>query len=482
MDVYGESHRLRKKFERIPSRWVVDPQMLSQRITIEQKQTLIMTPRLQQAIQLLQLSSLELSQYMEEELKSNPILEAEIEQPEEKIEMEEGNIWDDYLANTDYAFNQERGMEQSRDDVNYESFISAQPTLTEFLLSQFTLFVSDTEERTIGEYLIGCLDERGFLSVTIEEVGATLDAEPVKVAQVVQKLQSLEPVGIGAQNLVESLLIQCKFHYGNAPLVERIIQNHLEDLGENRIKQIASQLKVTPTEVQHAADLIKRLNPRPAAGYITNFEAKYIEPDVYIQKVGEEYVVIMNDVATPRLRINSYYRKILKSLESGEEAREYLEKKLNSALWLIRSIEQRRMTIYRIVETIIELQRPFLDRGVKYLQPMTLNEVAERIDVHESTVSRATANKYVQTPRGIFELKFFFNSGISSDVGDGLASVGVKEIIQELIKGEDPCHPWSDQQMAEMIEARGYTISRRTVAKYRDELGVPSSSKRRRFA
>lgn len=455
--------------------------MLSQRITIEQKQTLIMTPRLQQAIQLLQLSSIELSQFMEEELKSNPILEAEIEQPEEKIEMEEENIWDDYLANTDYAFNQERGMERSQDEVNYENFISAQPNLTEYLLSQFTLLTNDKEELVIGEYLIGCLDERGFLGVTPDEVSETLEVDPIKVMQVLQKVQCMEPVGIGAQNLVESLIIQSKYHYGNAPLVEAIIQNHLEELGDNRIKQIAAKLKVTPTEVQQAADLIKRLNPRPAAGYATDCEARYIEPDVYIQKVGEDYVVVMNDLAIPRLRINSYYQKILKSFESGEEAREYLEKKLNSALWLIKSIEQRRMTIYRIVETIVEMQRPFLDHGIKYLQPMTLNEVAERIEVHESTVSRATANKYVQTPRGIFELKFFFNSGIASDAGDGLASVGVKEIIQELIKGEDQCHPLSDQQIAEMIESRGYTISRRTVAKYRDELGMPSSSKRRRF-
>lgn len=456
--------------------------MLSQRITLEQKQTLIMTPRLQQAIQLLQLSSLELSQFMEEELKSNPILEAEAEEREEKIDMEEENIWDDYLANTDYAFHQERGMERSQEDMNYESVISAQPTLQEYLLSQFTLLTNDQDELAVGEYLIGSLDERGFLSVTLEEVSEIMDVNLSTVFRTMQMIQSLEPVGIGARNLIESLLIQSKFHYGDAPLLEQIISHHLEDLGENRIKRIAARLKVTPTEIQRAFDLIKRLNPRPAAGYTGQPEARYIEPDVFIQKVGDDYVVVMNDTATPRLRINSYYQKILKSFDSGEEAREYLEKKLNSAIWLIKSIEQRRMTIYRIVETIVEMQRPFLDRGIKYLQPMTLNEVAEQIEVHESTVSRATANKYVQTPRGIFELKFFFNSGISGEYGDGLASVSVKEIIQELIKEEDSCHPWSDQQIGEMIEARGYTISRRTVAKYRDELGIPSSSKRRRFA
>lgn len=462
--------------------------MLSQRITIEQRQTLIMTPRLQQAIQLLQLSALELSQFMEEELKSNPILEVDAEEPEdvkaepvqpETVPVE--SFWDDYLANSNYSFDLERGMERNEDDFNYESFVSAEPTLSEYLLSQFALLARDQAELTIGEYLIGCLDEHGFLSISVEQVSEGFGIDLDQVQKVLQMLQTLEPVGVGAQNLIETLLIQSKACYGDVPLIEQIISEHLEDLGENRIKQIAAKLKVTPQEVQEAADLIKQLNPRPAAGYSADAEPKYIEPDVYIQKVGDDYIVVMNDQVTPRLRINHYYQKILKTFESGEEAREYLEKKLNSALWLIRSIEQRRMTIYRIVETIVELQRPFLDHGIKCLQPMTLNEVAERIEVHESTVSRATANKYVQTPRGIFELKFFFNSGISGEGGEGLASVGVKEIIQELIKTEDPTKPLSDQRIGELIEERGYTISRRTVAKYRDELGIPSSSKRRRY-
>ena len=457
--------------------------MLSQRITIEQKQTLIMTPRLQQAIQLLQFSTMELSQFIDEEIKSNPILDAEIEEPKEtKLDYEESNIWDDYLANTDYGWNLER-QERDRqvEEINYENFISAQPSLSEHLLSQFDLLANDEETRMIGEYLIGNLDERGFLSLTPEVAAEALRTDLSKVVQVLKTIQTLDPVGVGAQGLVESLLIQSRNFYGENPFLEQILEHHLEDLGENRIKQIAAKLKVPPALIQEAADMIKNLNPRPAAGFSTDYETRYLEPDVFIEKVGEEYVVVMNDQAVPRLRINSYYRRILKTFNSGEEAREYLEKKMNSALWLIKSIEQRRMTIYRICETIIEMQRPFLDYGIKYLQPMTLNQVAERIEVHESTVSRATANKYVQTPHGIFELKFFFNSGIASDDGDGLASVGVKQIIEELIDGEDPTKPLSDQRIMELIENKGYTISRRTVAKYRDELGIPSSSKRRRF-
>lgn len=457
--------------------------MLSQRITIEQKQTLIMTPRLQQAIQLLQYSTVELTQFIDEELKSNPILDAELEEPRaEKLDVEEANVWEDYLATKDFGPTFERGHEERAiDDINYENFVSAQPTLSEHLLAQFALLVRDKASLAIGEYLIGNLDERGFLSISPEMAADALDTNLPKVFEVLKTIQTLDPVGVGACNLVESLLIQSRTLYGEATLVEEIIQHHLEDLGENRIKQIAARLKVTPVEVQQAADLIKNLNPRPAASFSTGQETRYLEPDVFIQKVGEDYVIVMNDQALPRLRINAYYQRILKNFQSGEEAREYLEKKFNSALWLIRSIEQRRMTIYRIVEAIVEMQRPFLEQGLKYLQPLTLNQVAERIEVHESTVSRATANKYVQTPHGIFELKFFFNSGIASDEGDGLASVGVQRIIKELIAAEDPTKPLSDQQITELIGEKGYTISRRTVAKYRDELGLPSSSKRRRF-
>lgn len=456
--------------------------MLSQRIALEQKQTLIMTPRLQQAIQLLQFSTFELTQFLEEELKSNPILEAELEEPkEEKIDFEEENVWEEYLANTDYSFNLERGIDRDVEAVNYENFITTQPTLEEHLQSQFTLLTSDQVELEIGEYVIGSLDGKGFLSIPLDVISQSIQVELPKLMKILKMIQTLDPIGVGARDLKESLILQSRYYYGDLPLVEAIIHNHLEDLGENRLKNIARDLKVPVNDVQQVADLIKTLNPRPAANFSTACETKFLEPDVFIQKVGEEYVVVMNDQATPHLRINSYYQQILRSFESGEEAKEFLEKKLNSALWLIKSIEQRRMTIYRIVETLVEMQQPFLEKGIKHLQPMTLNEVAEKIEVHESTVSRATANKYVQTPHGIFELKFFFNSGISSSGGDGLASVSVKEIIQELIQAENPTKPVSDQKISEMIQEQGYCISRRTVAKYRDELGIPSSSKRRRY-
>ncbi|AZR72275.1 RNA polymerase sigma-54 factor [Anoxybacter fermentans] len=456
--------------------------ILSQHLAIEQKQTLIMTPRLQQAIQLLQFSTLELNQYIQEELKSNPILEVEIDEPmEEELELDEADFLEDYLAYIDYSFELKQSLERDPEEYNYENYITIKPTLTEYLLSQFNLLIHDPVELEIGEYLIGSLDERGFLSIPIEAVSEALGVEVPRVMAVLKKIQTLDPIGVGARNLVESLIIQCRYLYGDLPLVEQIIKDFLYDLGENRIKQIANKLKVSPTEVQKAADLIKTLNPRPAANFSTNYTTGYLEPDVFIQKVGNDYIVVMNEQTQPHLKINSYYQKILKNSKSDKNVREFLTKKLNSALWLIKCIEQRRMTIYRIVETLVELQRPFLDYGIKYLQPMTLNEVAERIQVHESTVSRATANKYVQTPHGIFELKFFFNSGISGGNGDGLASVSVKEIIQELIQGEDPTKPLSDRKIAELIKERGYSISRRTVAKYRDELGIPPSNKRRRY-
>ncbi|MCK4257826.1 MAG: RNA polymerase factor sigma-54 [Halanaerobiales bacterium] len=455
---------------------------LSQRISLEQKQTLIMTPQLQQAIQLLQYSALELGEYIEEELKSNPVLETSIEESkEEKFQTEENNFWDNYIKKSDLSFDSENKIDSDLKDYNYENFVTAQPTLSEHLLLQFNLTINNPNELEIGEFLIGCLDANGFLSIPIDEMAQSLNVTNLDILKILEIIQTLDPIGVAARDLKESLMIQSKFYYGEMPLVEKIIQNHLDELGRNKIKEIAHKLKVQPQEIQKATDLIKTLNPRPAMNFSTGCETKYLKPDVFIQKVEEDYVVIMNDNTVPRLKINSYYRSILKKFKSGEETREFLEKKLNSALWLIKSIEQRRMTIYRIVETLIELQRPFLDCGIKHLQPMVLSEVAEKIDVHESTVSRATTNKYVQTPQGIFELKFFFNSGISGTSGDGLSSVSVKKIINDLIKEEDSTKPLSDQKISELIGKRGYTISRRTVAKYRDELRIPSSSKRRRY-
>lgn len=456
---------------------------LSQRINLEQKQTLIMTPRLQQAIKLLQFSTFELNQYIENELNTNPILDREEAGSEVSTEAVEGldaNLWAEYLENNRYSALGNK-IDYNYQEINYENFITSKPSLTEYLLTQFNLLTNDFERLKIGEYLIYSLDEKGFLSISPELASESLGIELAQVKEVLQMIQSLDPIGIGAQNLVESLIIQSKFHFGEQTLIEKIIQDHLIDLSENRIKQIAVQLSTSPIQVQKAADLIKTLNPRPAAKFFDHQGIKFLEPDIFIEKVDGEYIVVMNDQNTPRLRINAYYEKVLKDIEAGKEAKEFLEKKLNSALWLIKSIEQRRMTIYRIVETLVKKQRAFLDHGLKHLQPMTLHEIAEEIEVHESTVSRATANKYAQTPYGIFELKFFFNSGITKKNGEGLASVSVQKIIQELVEKEPQDKPLSDQKIAEKIQERGYSISRRTVAKYRDELGIPASNKRRRY-
>lgn len=457
--------------------------ILSQRINLEQKQTLIMTPRLQQAIQLLQFSTFELNQYVENELKTNPILDREEESEisaEGSVEGLDANLWAEYLENNRYSALGNK-IDYNYQEVNYENFVTLKPNLTEYLLAQFNLLTNDSEKVKIAEYLICSLDEKGFLSISPELASESLKVDLVQVREVLQMIQGLDPIGIGAKDLVESLILQSRYHFGEQALLEKIIQDYLIDLSENRIKQIAVQLSTSPIQVQKAADLIKTLNPRPAAKFFDRQDIKFLEPDVFIEKVEGEYVVMMNDQSIPRLRINSYYQKVLRDIEAGQEAKEFLEKKLNSALWLIKSIEQRRMTIYRIVETVVKMQRAFLDHGLKHLQPMTLNEIAEQVGVHESTVSRATANKYVQTPYGIFELKFFFNSGITKKNGEGLASVSVQKIIKEIVQKEAADKPLSDQKIAEEIQKKGYSISRRTVAKYRDELGIPASNKRKRY-
>jgi len=453
-------------------------------LTLEQAQKLIMTPELRQAIQMLQFTSQELWQYVESQLESNPLLELE-----NKPEAEE-HI-DEYVSKIEDIDWKE--FSEQYDDISYksntindeavstfENYVSTRTSLKDHLLFQLNLCLFDKKQKEIGEFIIECIDKNGYLTYSTPEIAEQLKEDEKLVENVIKVIQTFDPAGVCARDLKECLLLQLEMKGISNPDIRNIINNYLEDVAQNRLTRIAKELNISLKRVQWICDFIKTLEPKPGRGFAHDSdEIKYIVPDVYLYYIDGEYVINVNDSSTPRLIINNYYKQLLsKSVDEGTTS--FLTERLNSAMWLIRSIEQRRMTIYKVVESILKHQRDFFEKGSKSLKPLTLKDVAEDIGVHESTVSRATNGKYIQTPRGLFELKYFFSSGINSCSG-GISSTSIKSIIKEIIEGENPKKPYSDQQIVEILKAKNIEISRRTVAKYRDELGIASSAGRKRY-
>lgn len=465
---------------------------IAHNLKLELTQKLIMTPELQQAINLLQLSALELQDFLQEELLNNPVLEMEeangesedtgkkTEEARQAVVRERDSIdWDQYFRDQDLEpvsrFSQ-RGTEEA---PSYDSYLSRDPSLQEYLLLQLGLCRLTLTQKRIGEFLIGNIDHNGYLKGNIREFAGLLGVDEQDVADLLSVIQKFEPAGVGARNLSECLLLQLAERTFVHPLAEVIIRHHLTDVAENRFKKIASGLGVEASEVQAAVDFIRVLDPKPGRLVGGMNDVRYIVPDVVLEKVADDYVVLVNELSVPRLTINAYYRSIL-AREGESVTNSFIKGKLDSALWLLRSIEQRRLTLYRVTETIACMQRGFLDSGIKHLKPMTLRHVAEAVGVHESTVSRATANKFVQTPRGLYPLKFFFASGVEDQSGEAISSESIKSHLREQIEAENVYRPLSDQKLTELLRKRGIVVSRRTVAKYREELAIPSSNKRKR--
>ncbi|MGZ4162684.1 MAG: RNA polymerase factor sigma-54 [Tumebacillaceae bacterium] len=438
----------------------------------EQSQKLVMTPELRQAITVLQFSSLELIEYLEGELAVNPV-----------IEMEGTIDWAELARQQrDLSDTRQAAPSVTREDWDHEPSIRQGITLSEYLLEQLHLQKITQQERRIGEYLIGNLDDNGYLTLSLAECAEALQVTEPQVEAVLQAVQTFEPTGVGARNLAECLHLQLAEREGVPQAIYPLIEHYLEDVAQGRITRVATALKSTPAEVQRMVDLLKSLDPKPGRQYSTDTPA-YIIPDVNIEKVGQDYVVIVNDKSVPKLKINTFYRNMLNTQEqSQKETRDYITGKLNGALWLLKSIEQRRQTIFNVTTAIVELQRGFFDHGISEMKPLTLRQVAEKVGMHESTISRATTGKYAQTPRGVFELKYFFNSGVQTSSGEGASAESIKSEIRKLIAGEDPKKPLSDQKLVELLQKqKGIEIARRTVAKYREEDNIPSSSQRKRF-
>jgi RNA polymerase sigma-54 factor len=473
-----------------------------------------MTPQLQQAIKLLQLSRLELSQSVSQELIENPVLEEVTEEPGEEQSSEEGEVgsetptatetppeaspepegtqeiksdlevgpeWDEYLNEMGDGRDYGNAEADDKELPSYDQTLTRLPSLNDHLLWQLHLSASDPDLVKGGEEIIGNLDEDGYLRATLDEL-AQQSGVPLSVMErALDLVQDFDPLGIGARDLRECLLIQVRQLDLQGTLVEKIIRDHLSDLEKRKYPNIAKALNVTPQEVMEASQtIIHELEPKPGRPYLTA-DTNYVVPDVYVTKIEDRYVVQLNDEGMPRVRINPYYRKLLNRNEAIDKVtKEYVEERLRSAQWLIKGMEQRNKTIYKVAESIVKFQREFLDQGISHLRPMVLKDVAEDIEMHESTISRVTTNKFMHTPQGIFPMKYFFTTGFSDGNGADISSLTVKDAIQKLVKEEDLAAPLKDQQIVDVLKGRGIEIARRTVAKYREELRIPPTSVRKR--
>src|SRR5512134_186237 len=461
-------------------------------------QRLILTPSLQQAIKLLPLTTLELAEVLEQEVMENPLLEEvpveetktneelaqeaqeapvereKAEDPLKEIEVE--RFFEDYFDDG----GDRRGRPTEVPDVPpIENTLTESPDLYDHLLWQLHMTEADEATLVISEAIVQNLDEDGLLRVSLEDVAGMGPWPMEAVEKALDHVQALDPPGIAARTLTECLRNQLRvLGLENSP-ADVMVRDHIKQLQSHQYPEISRQMGLTPDEVSHHLEIIRGLSPRPGNRYSSK-RSDYILPDVFVVKEGDEYKILLNDDGLPKLRISPTYRRMLDHKEPGsEETRAYVKEKLRSALWLLKSVDQRQRTIYKVAESIVRHQRAFLDHGISHLRPLVLRDVASDIGMHESTVSRVVANKYMHTPRGVYELRFFFHSGITSSMGEAVSSVTIKDRIKKMIEEEDPSRPLSDSRIAEVLGAEGLPLARRTVAKYREELRLPPSNLRK---
>lgn len=461
-------------------------------------QQLVMTPQLQQAIKLLQLSRLELTDLIRQEIDENPVLDEKLEsesgeQKTDKDELETANEssddlpevkndnefdWKDFVDN---SINPSTGSYSVGDEdrEQYDSIATKPDTFVDHLSWQLRLHDLNDKEMEIGEYIIGNINRDGYLKASLEEVASAAGVEIELVEKVRSKIQYFDPVGVSSLDLQECLLVQAELLPGDNTLIKKILTNHLKNLERKKYQVIAKDLQISLKEVVAACAIIANMDPRPGKAY-NEGDTQYITPDIYVYKVRGEYVVVLNEDGQPKLKINSFYKKMLNNNNlDSDKAKEYIQEKIRSAVWLVKSVYHRQSTIVNVMKSIIEFQRDFFDYGADHLKPLVLRNVADDIEMHESNISRVTTNKYVYTPQGIYELKYFFNSGLNTENGESIASEGVKNRMKVLIESENPNKPYSDQEIADIFKQQGISIARRTVTKYREKLGILSSSRRK---
>ena len=476
---------------------------LESRLELRLSQKLILTPQLQQAIKLLQLPHLELSEFLSQELIENPFLEESVEEipveeltQEEKESVEIEEAQEDAEAPLEKLMNftvdeyfEERGYDGK--DLGYfnpgtvsppsfEQFLTRGPDLYDHLLWQLRFSNEPESIRKIGEVIIGNIDENGYLRASIEEIIDGTKTQRETVEKALSLIQGFDPIGVGARNVMECLLLQLKALNLGGTLVEKIIINNMDELEKRRYPQIAQQYNLPLKDIMSAVKIIEGLEPKPGRNF-SNYNTNYVVPDVFLVKTADGYQIILNDEGLPRLRVSSFYKKLIQQNNAfSKEDKQFLVEKLRSAVGLLKSLDQRDRTIYRVTESLLSLQKEFFDKGIKYLKPLTLRDVASVLNLHESTISRVTSSKYLSCEHGTFCFRFLFSSALQSGMGS-VSSTSVKDIIKKIVIEEDSQKPLSDQNIGEMLKKNGIIIARRTVAKYREEMGIPSQTHRRKF-
>ena len=462
---------------------------LDYRMKMTQEQRLILTQNMQQSIKLLQMSLHDLREYIDNEYSENPVLEVneEIISYDDAQANEEMNTEDRYdhkkIVEELYSDNYKDRSEKSYsgEDVSPLNFIEKKISLKDYLQEQLVEVNIDQYMLTICKYIVESLDDRGYLEISIEELAEELNISKEVVEKALKLVQSLEPYGIGARNIKECLLIQSLKLNILDNIIEKIILNHLENIAENKYELVGKDLNISPREAQRYGDLIKKLEPKPSRGFYTGEEVNYIIPDAEIKNIDGEFFILMNESVLPRLMINKTYKDVLQNNQDSE-TNAYVKDKINQALFLIKSIEQRKNTLHKVLECVINKQKDFFKFGKQYIKPLTLKEVAEIIEVHDSTVSRAIKDKYVLTSYGTIKIKDLFANGLSSNNNDDdMATIKIKNEIKRIIDEENKGKPLSDQIISSMLGDTNMNISRRTVAKYREELGIKASSMRKRL-
>lgn len=461
-----------------------DKMKMEFRLNLTQEQKLIMTQQMQLSVKLLQMSNLEIQKYIEKELQENPVLDAEYKKNESSVDVEETKDKIDYKALIKYFEFDDYGngaYTRDEEEVSPFNFISAKKSLKEFLIEQILYLSESTQIKSICKYIIENIDEKGYLGTGLENIQSELGISDELASRALKIIQSLEPLGIGARDIKECLKIQLHAKGIEDKNIYRIVDEYLELIAENKYNTISKYLNISINEAQDYGDVIKSLEPKPSRGFYTGEETKYIIPEAYIKKLDGKFYIIMNDGSIPKLNINQVYKQIIND-EDDKNTIKFVKEKLNSAIFLMKSIRQRENTIYNILEKIVEVQKEYFEFGDEYLKPMTLKEIADDLEIHESTVSRAIREKYINTDKGTIKIKDLFTTGISrADNCEDISTKIIKKEIQDLINGEDKTKPLSDQRICNLLKDKNMDISRRTVAKYREEIGIKSSSKRKRF-
>lgn len=453
-----------------------------QQLIPEQSQRLYLTPELRQGLDLLQLSSSQLLEYIQHQLIINPLLEivenSEADGEEEsQINDEDSFPWDEYIEEREEN-NAWRQREKS-ELYPLEQYIQQKESLQDYLLFQARL-IFNAENFKIARFIIGNLDNNGYLKEKVETIAAILGTSPRKISSILEEIQKLDPPGIGARNLEECLILQLHSKENPPPAAEKIIRHYLPAVADRRYRYISTRMGIPLEKVEEAVKFIEILNPKPGSLWDHPTRTAYILPDIFLKRVKDDYFITINDTGYLSLQIDPYYRLLLKNGEM--QVRSFIKKSFNSALWLLRNIEQRRLTLYYITREIVDAQEAFFEHGIKYLKPLTMQDIARKVRLHKSTVSRAISNKYLQTPRGLFPLKYFFTSSLSGENGMLISSLSIKSLLKEMIDKEPPFRTLSDRQLADYLKrTKGVDISRRTVTKYRKEIAIPSSSKRRQY-